>query len=440
MPLLAFILYNLVLLFLTPLLMLAVIARLLLGKETLSGLPERLGWISRHKLPAGARIWVHAVSVGETMAARPIEAALLDAFPGHHLLHSSTTHDGQAQAIKLLGETGQVIAFPYDYWPCVWLALLRARPRLVVVMETELWPNFLTVAKWLGCAVMTANGTVSTRSLHGARRLRSIYRWTTAHIDHFCMQSDSNAARMCEVGADPARISVAGNSKFDQANITVSHDEQVQLREALALRHDEPVLLAGCTHQGEEDVILQAFREVRNACPETRLVIAPRHLHRVHAVEELIAAHGFSAARRSKIGTAPTPADAVIILDTIGELARAYAICTAAVVGGSFVPVGGHNIIEPLALGKPAIFGPHMHKQRDLAAIALEGKVGFQAATSHDIAACWLDFLTDHDLCRSLETRTALLLAQHRGASQRCAEAARTLLGEPIITDMLENR
>lgn len=429
MPLLAFLLYNIVLLLLSPVLVFGILFRLFAGKETWSGLPERLGLIPRNKLPGGPRVWVHAVSVGETVASRPIETAVQAALPGYHLLHSSTTLAGQAHAAKLIGDTGQVVAFPFDLLPCVWLALLCARPALVVVMETELWPNFLTVARWLGCKVMVANGIVSDRSLQGAARLGPLYRWTTAQVDAFCMQAPEFCERISTLGADPTRVSVAGNSKFDQADISVSLGEQMTLRSAMDLSRDEPVLLAGSTHPGEEEVVLQAFRLARNDAPTARLVIAPRHLHRVQDVEQLIVAHGFAAARRSKIGTAPTPPDAVIILDTIGELARAYALCTAAFVGGSFVPVGGHNILEPMGLGKAAIFGPHMHKQRDLAAIALEAKVGFQTENAEDLAAIWLEFLTSPALCRDIATRALGVMAVHRGASARIAATAASLVG-----------
>jgi len=426
------IVYNLVLLVLSLIIVLLLLWRLIVAGKSRRGLLEQLGFIPARKLSAGPRFWVHAVSVGENTAAKPVWQALLALLPEYRLILSTTTDTGQAMAVKFAGGQGQPIYFPFDLLPCVWLALARVRPEVIVLMETELWPNFLSVAKRFGCKVMVANGIISDRSLRGAARVRPIYRWMTGHIDRFCMQSREDADRIIRLGADPARVTVAGNTKFDEVLTEVPLGEQITLRNALGVGREEPILLAGSTHPGEEEPVLRAFRQVKAAHPDARLIIAPRHIQRAQEIEELAIAHGFAVARRTKMAVTPPAPDAVIILDTLGELARAYALCTATFVGGSFVPIGGHNILEPLGLGKPAVFGPHMEKNRDLAHLTLAAGVGFQVADADALAARWNVFLADRHLLKEVANKAKAVFQQHSGAGQRCAEAAVALLGRAL--------
>ncbi len=246
------------------------------------------------------------------------------------------------------------------------------------------------------------------------------------------MQSEADAERIARLGADPARVMVVGNSKFDQASPEVSLGEQITLRNALGLQRDEPVLLAGSTHPGEEEVVLRAFRQVKAASPQVRLIIAPRDIYRAQEIEELAIAHGFSATRRTRLTTMPPPPDAVIILDTIGELARAYALCVSAFVGGSLVPLGGHNVLEPLSLGKPTLFGPDMSHSRDTVTIVQEAGVGVQVDDADALAAEWLRFLNDPALCRAFAEKAIAVCRDHRGASHRCALEAAKLVGVAV--------
>lgn len=423
----ALILYNILLVLLSPLLCLYALWHMIGSGKSRRGLAERLGLLPTQKCAGDTPcLWLHAVSVGETFAARPIWQALLAALPGWRLLHSTTTDTGQAQAVKSVGAHGQTCFFPIDLLPCVWLALARARPAFIVLVETELWPNFLAIARLRRIPVMLVNGRISDRSLRRALRLAPLYRWMTGNVDRFCMQSDEDAARIIRLGADPARVMVMGNSKFDQVLTHVPLDEQAQLRDALGLRHDEPLLLAGCTHPGEEETVLRAFRQVKAAVPAARLLLVPRHIQRAQEVEAMAVAHGFAAVRKTRLAQASPPPDAVIILDTIGELARAYALCRAAFVGGSLVPVGGHNVLEPVALGKPALFGPYTSNFRDIVQLVQDAGVGMPITGADDLAAHWQTFLTDPARCAEIAARVETILA-HRGASARCAAEAQRL-------------
>ena len=425
--------YNIVLFIFTPFAVCFIIWNLVITDKSRRGMGQRLGFVSVRRRADAPRIWSHAVSVGENVAVEPIWESLLAALPGWELIHSTTTDTGQAQAEKLIKARGKLIYFPFDFLPCVLLALYRAHPRLIVLVETEVWPNFLAVAKLMGCKVLIVNGRISDRSLLGGARLGMIYRWMTSNVDRYCMQSTEDAERIIQLGADPSRIVVVGNSKFDQTAPEVSLGEQITLRNALGLQRDEPLLLAGSTHAGEEEIVLRAFRQVKASCANVRLLIAPRDVNRAQEIEELVTAHGFSATRRTRLATMPSPPDAVIILDTIGELGRAYALCTSAFVGGSLglVPVGGHNVLEPLALGKPTLFGPDMGNSRETVAFVQQAGVGVQVDDADAIAAVWRRFLNDPTLCRTLAEKAIAVCQQHRGASQRCAlEAARLVEGE----------
>ncbi|HEY3416577.1 MAG TPA: glycosyltransferase N-terminal domain-containing protein, partial [Armatimonadota bacterium] len=295
----ALVLYNLALLLLSPAILLYLLWLICCEGKSRGGILERLGFISRRKLTdAAPRIWLHAVSVGETVgAAKPIWPLLLKALPGWALFHSTTTDTAQVEAVKAVGDRGQVIYFPFDFLPSVWLALFRVRPKLIVLVETELWPNFLAIARLLGAKIMIVNGRISDRSLRGAARLGPLYRWMTANIDRFCMQSPTDAERIISMGADPARVVVVGNSKFDQTFGEVPLGEQVTLRDAMGIRRDEPIVVAGSTHKGEEEVVLSAFRQLKATLPHLRLVIAPRDIRRGQEIEELVTAHGFVASR-----------------------------------------------------------------------------------------------------------------------------------------------
>jgi 3-deoxy-D-manno-octulosonic-acid transferase len=188
------------------------------------------------------------------------------------------------------------------------------------------------------------------------------------------------------------------------------------------------VLLAGCTHPGEEEIVLSAFRQVKDQISDVRLIIAPRDISRAPKVEELAAEQGFTSTRCTKIESSPPESDAVIILDTIGELSRVYAICSSAFVGGSLTPNGGHNVLEPLGMGKPALFGPHMENFRDIAALTRQQGVGFQIATAEELAACWLRLLRDPALCETIASQSRQIFRQYTGASDRCAEEALKLV------------
>ena len=425
----AFVLYNVIFIMATPFLLLFSFWRLVLRQKSWQQLPERFGFSPKqlkdfhHPL-----IWIHASCVGEVMAAKPIRQAIRAAVPQCRILNSAFTPDGMSELRKQKATAGDAIYLPLDFLPCVWLSMRRVRPDILILVETELWPNLLAVARHYRAKIIVVNGRISERSFRTAIRLRFFYRWFTSLIDRFCMQTAADAERIIRLGADPARVTVNGNSKFDQPMVAISGEERRQMQSMLSLREDEPVVLAGSTHAGEEAVVLHAFTQVKAVHPTARLIIAPRDISRAPEIEILIREQGFTPARRTQLGAGEDTSDAVIILDTIGELMRVYALSTTVFVGGSMVPVGGHNILEALSCGNAALFGPFMHNFRDIAAIAIEEHVGFMVQDRDQLTLKMLELLNNATLREEIAVRARQVIARYAGASQQCAEAVSALL------------
>ncbi len=391
------------------------------------------------------RVWIHAVSAGEVVAAGRLIAPIKERLPGAEVLVSTLTASGRAMAERQLRPTREglpgadaIFFFPLDIIPAVERALSRARPDLCVLVQGEMWPNFLSAARRRGIPTIVVNGRVSDRTMRRVRIARSVFAWVAGRVDRFCMQSPTDERRIVGLGVDPARVSHLGNVKFDQAAARVPAEERARLAREIvggAPRGEgappTTVIIAASTHPGEEKIALAAFQTVRQVDPAARLIIAPRHTERAGAVEQAVAQAGLRSRRRTQgpPGGAEGP-NTVVILDTIGELERLYAIATAAFVGGSFLAsVGGHNILEPAAQGIPSAFGPHMQTQRDIAAAMSEAGLGFQVRTPRELGATLARLVQDRKGLQAIERRCEQVLARHRGAADRCAAAAAQMLG-----------
>jgi len=372
---------------------------------------QRLGLLCSDDLralrPGAERIWVHAVSAGETVAAAPVIAELAAVRPQADIVLSTTTPAGQRVAPKAAPQARATIYFPIDLLPSAAAALRAVRPEVCIQVETELWPNFLALARRRGAFTAVVNGRV----------------WRTAL---FCMQSAADAERIIALGADPRRVLVTGNTKFDQASAGVSELAAEGLRAQLGLADDDLVLVAGSTHPGEDEVVLDAFGIIAAQQPRARLVIAPRHIERTAAVEALASGRGFTTIRRSDGARGDNRP--VLLLDTMGELAVAYRLAEVAFVGGSLAPIGGHSLLEPLACGKPILFGPHMHKQADIARIVRAAGVGSVVRDARGLAADVLQHMNEGNRA-DFAARCRALFEANRGAARRCAKAIAERVG-----------
>ena len=327
--------------------------RRLWRRRPMPPLLARFGWIA--PLPAApSRVWVHGVSVGEVLAARGIVAALRA--QGHDVLISSTTVAGLATARQHFGAE-HVREGPLDFSCSVRRFLKRVRPQALVLLELELWPNTLLACSAANIPVMLANGKLSQRSLRGWRRVVRVMPKLLRPVRMFAVQSEEHAARFRSLGVAPERIQTCGNLKFDNVVLKSRDAEAARQRERLGFPESAPVVVAGSTHAGEEEILLGAIVAARRVFPELRLVLAPRHLERLPVVLSAAAAHG----RVGLLTRASECRDAVVVVvDTMGELATLYALADLAFVGGTLVPVGGHNLLEPAAFGVPIFTGPHI--------------------------------------------------------------------------------
>jgi 3-deoxy-D-manno-octulosonic-acid transferase len=431
--------YNLLLTLLSPVLYLYLLYRRAKGKED-----PGPAWAERWgRLPDTVRqdtrrprFWVHAVSVGETMAAVPVLRELRRRFPEAFLLLSTTTIGGREVAMKQVPPADEVVYYPLDFPFTVSRALDAARPDAVLLMEWEIWPNFLTQAKRRGAKIAVLNGRVSDKGLRRGKRGAFFTAPGLAAVDLFAMQSEEDARRASLVGADTARVRTFGNTKFDESATPLTDAERSALRTDLGLPPDAPVWVCGSTRNApeagepdEEAHVARAFAAARRQAGNLRLILAPRHRERADAAASALTAAGFTVGRRSR-GEKATDFDC-LLLDTFGELGRVYAVADVAFVGGSLVKQGGQSVFQPLAQGVPALFGPYMNNQRDIAALAKAAGVGWEVADADELGAQVVRLASlPPDEKRALSAKARALIERNQGVSARCVEAVAELLGQ----------
>jgi 3-deoxy-D-manno-octulosonic-acid transferase len=364
-------------------------------------------------------VWVHAVSVGEVTAAAPLLRAIKSRYPGISLLVSTVTATGRQTVIERVPQADATAYFPLDVPVAINRALDAVSPGLFLSVETELWPNFLFALARRGVPAFLVNARLTERSARRYGWGRSLFAPALAGLMGVAAQTSADARRLASIGVDPNRIVITGNLKFDQGVEVV---EGASRREEIGLAPDERLWVAGSTHPGEEAVILEVYLRVRRREPGLVLLLAPRHLDRLDKVEALVREAGAEPIRRSAIAAGKGRAGAgppVILLDTLGELASFYADATVAFVGGTLVPVGGHNLLEPAARGKAVLFGPHTHKCEEIAQALRDAGGGVQVASA-DAMAAHLDRLLADDALRARMGECGLdMVARNRGAVDR---------------------
>ncbi|HEY3423947.1 MAG TPA: 3-deoxy-D-manno-octulosonic acid transferase, partial [Negativicutes bacterium] len=314
-------------------------------------------------------IWLHAASVGEIVATSPIVKEIRKELPGIPILVSVVTATGYTMAKRIIHEADSIIFFPLDLPWLSNLVVKRISPRAFLPVETELWPNFLQAARNSKIPVMMVNGRISDKSVRRYHYLRGVLKEMLATVVQFCMQSNVDAKYVIRLGADPQRVVVTGNTKFDQTYTDVSYAEREILCSQMGLKDCHPIMIAGSTHKGEEELVISAYKQIRDSIPSAKLLIAPRDTLRAEEVANLATSHGLAAARRTILLNNPSSDYDIVVLDTIGELGKIYSIGDIIYVGGSLIPHGGHNILEPAAHGKPILVGPHMFNFKDTYAL-----------------------------------------------------------------------
>ncbi|MGB7219304.1 MAG: 3-deoxy-D-manno-octulosonic acid transferase [Vicinamibacterales bacterium] len=395
-------------------------------------LGQRLGYLPvSFNVDGEESIWIHAVSVGEALTARALVEDLKTRYPRLRLFVSTTTLAGQQVARRSLQHVDAVFYFPFDWAFSVRRTLRLVKPRLFVMMETEIWPNLLRECRTRNVKTMVINGRISSRSYPRYRLIRPFFRRVLADVDRFCMQSDESARRLAELGADPARITVTGSLKFDSLDrpTAIVHGKpRDRVLRFFRMSANRTVVVAGSTFRGEEAAVLSAFERIKATNPTALLVVAPRQPERFGEVERLATEAGLVTIRRSALAIDAEPRADVVVLDSIGELAQLYQIATAVFVGGSLVDRGGHNILEPAMFGKPIVFGPHMRNFKEIAEGFLASGAAMQVASSRELEEA-LVMLVGDPVCRArLGAAARAMVETNRGAKDKTLDAIAELL------------
>jgi 3-deoxy-D-manno-octulosonic-acid transferase len=401
-------------------------------RKYIGSLSQRMGYLPvSFNMDGEHSIWIHAVSVGEVLTARPLARDLRARYPRLRIFLSTTTMTGQAVARRNLQEVDEVFYFPFDLNVFVRRTLDLVRPRLFIMIETEIWPNLLRQCRARGVKTALVNGRLSERSYPRYRLVRGFMRTVLDEVDSFCVQSEESARRFIDLGANPGRITVTGSLKFDSldwsAPTTQSRSRERVLR-YFRLPATRSVIVAGSTMKGEENAVLSAFRRVRSTMPNTLLILAPRHIERAADVEELCRQEGFRTVRRSELPIDAEPRADIVILDTLGELATVYQLATVAFVGGSLVTTGGHNVLEPAVFGKPIIFGPHMSNFAEIAQAFIANAAGVQVKGDRELGDVMIALMTDPIRRARLGAAARALVEANRGAKEKSLAVLAALL------------
>ncbi len=416
-------LYNLLLVLMTVLLSPVILFKLITVPKYRGGISQKLGRVRKKvkRVIGGTRpIWVHAVSVGEVMAAHPLIRELKKKYPGKKLILSTVTVTGNYTARQRVPEADAVFFFPFDYPWIVRRVIRRINPSIVLVAETELWPNFFRELTRAGIPSALINGRISVSSYKNYLRFKGFFSQVFRQVTLFCMQSAEDAQRIRDIGAPPERVMITGNLKFDQKIQTAA-------ARPVPLRAGSKVITAGSTHRGEEAALLDVFRRLRTKFPELVMIIAPRHPERFDEVEGLVYGAGFDCQRRTRI---KSEIKDVLLLDTIGELRSFYGICDIAFVGGSLVKVGGHNLLEPAAMKKPVIFSRYMYNFKEISEALISAGGGILVKDKQELYVEADKLLSDRAYAKQIGDHAFKVIEANSGAAKRTIDTVSGLIGE----------
>lgn len=392
-----------------------------------ANLLQRLGLFTRFpdKEVNTRRIWVHALSVGEVNSSLPLVNAFKKKYPGHHIVFTASTKTGFERALDLMhpDRTGSPVTavgyFPFDIWFAVIRIVGRIAPDMICLVETDLWPGFLSVMHQRRIPVVLVNARMSQKSLKGYRCLGPLTRLFFSTLSCVMAQTRQDALGFEQVGVAGNRIQVTGNIKFDQPCPELSPQEMSDIIRDLGFQMGDRIMMAGSTHSGEEPMVVRAFIQARQTTPSLKLVIAPRDPGRCAPLLKELPLAGFKVASYLDPFESKQGAD-IIFLNTIGVLAKAYAVCVFAFVGGSLVAKGGHNLLEPAMFGKPVLFGPHMTDFDEMAQLFVQGKGGIQIEDERALADELEKMLRDSDHCTRTGHNARQIFKDNAGALNAC--------------------
>lgn len=419
-------LYTLALYLALPVLLLRLAARGLRYGGYHRRWPERFGFFRAPNL-AGS-LWVHAVSLGEVNAAEPLIKAMMRRYPQWPMVVTTGTPTGSDRVRQLFGDRVFHVYLPFDLPFAVWRFLRHIRPHLGVIVETEIWPNLYLACHRRGIPLIIANARLSRRSVRGYAPVQAMLKTALGCVRHVAAQSRLDAARYRLLGAYGTRVSVVGNLKFDMPISPQLQERGLAMRSEWGARR--PVWIAASTHEGEELAALKAHLDVLKRLPDALLLLAPRHPERFRAVEQLVRAQGFRLTTRQQDGL-PDTASQCFLIDAMGELMLFYAAADVAFVGGSLVRIGGHNVLEPAALGKPVLMGPHTFNFEGITDMLVKRGAACRVDSATTIGTAVLDLLSDHARRQEMGHVARAAFEQQRGAVDRVMALVDEALANP---------
>lgn len=395
------------------------------------GIKERFGLIDDVKINAlknGKVVWFHAVSVGETKAVLPLVKLLKSENPHIKILFSTTTPTGNKVAKKegaLFIDA--LIYFPLDL-PSVMKRVIRlVDPTALIIVEKEIWPNAVRIFHNLSRPVIVVNGTISDKSFNRYKFFGFLFSKVFRSIDYFCARTESDGKKALRLGVEESKIFVPGNLKFDSSPAGSDISKGEALLKALSITKEDKVLVAGSTHEGEEEIILNVFKRLKNDFKNLKLIIAPRHPERFNDVEDLIKKKNFNMTRRSSAsrdGEAPD----VIMLDTMGELSWVYSMSTLSFIGGTLKDIGGHNLLEPAYFGKPVLYGPYLKSYLYMAQMLEEAHASLRVIGEDDLYRKMKNLLEDQGLCAKMGKNASTVVESNRGVTRRTLDIIERIL------------
>lgn len=388
---------------------------------------QRMGFLPT--LSSKNPVWIHAASVGEVLCSISLLKKIKKEVPDCEIVLTTMTSTGNETAKKLIPEADWILFFPVDHPFTIRRAVQKIRPRLLLIAETELWPNLLRLCGRKKIPVVLFNGRISEKSFRGYLLFKSFFKRCLNNIFLFLMQTEEDRNRIIEIGAPPDRTEVAGNIKFDQVFPSIDLDATVELSASLGLRGNETVLIAGSTHQGEEEIFIQLFKNLRETDPHLILILAPRHLDRLEEVEKILKSEGVSWKRRSSLsGQGRNEISGVILLDTMGELMRLYSLGTIVFIGGSLVSIGGHNPLEPLFFKKCVLFGPYMFNFLEISRRLIAEGGAILVNDREGLSSQLRRLLSDERARNQVGEKGYRFLQKHQGATERIFEKIKLFL------------
>jgi len=423
-------LYNILLTFLLILVSPYFLLRSLLQKRFRRALPQRLGFFQS---PSFQRpIWVHAASVGEVFCSVPLLKKIKEEFPHSKIVLTTITSTGNEAAKTRVPEADRVFFLPIDHPLIIRRAIEKIQPSILLIAETELWPNLLRSCGKKGIPVILFNGRISQRSFRRYFRFKFFFKECLKYISLFLMQTDEDRKRICEIGGESQKTRTVGNLKFDQTFPPFTREALTRIAKMLGLHGTEKILIAGSTHSGEEEILVSLYKELKEMTPPLVLILAPRHLERLEEVEGILKKESISWVRKTALSPGAGQSDQkhpeVILLDTMGELMGIYSLGTLVFVGGSLVPIGGHNPLEPLFFKKCVLFGPHMFNFLEISTRLIEDGGAIQVSGKEDLFSQLKRLLFDEVAQKEVGEKGHQFLQKHQGATERMFEEIRPFL------------